>query len=90
MAYSVYLSCVNVNSIDSKVSWRLGVYGLGCLCGTLWIYMIFKWRFVRHVHFVVRHEYCSIHDGNGFFVCVGGRFCYRCLQVCSVLYGHMI
>lgn len=70
MACSMYLSCVNVNSIDSMVSWGLGVYGLGCSCGTPWIYMIiFKWRFARHMHFVVRHEHCSIHDGDGCLVC---------------------
>ena len=63
MAWSVYLSCVNVNPIIWIV--RLGecMNGVFVLAWHLVHIQCFGQNYTRHVHFVVGHEQCKIYDG---------------------------
>ena len=63
MACSVYLSCVNVNSIIWTVRLGAGMSGLDCSCVTPCIYVMYGRSLARQVHLVVWHKHCRSHGG---------------------------
>lgn len=63
MAWSIYLSCVNVNFVIWMAKLGVGMNGPDCFCVAPCAYIMSGRSLARHVHFVVWHVQCKIHDG---------------------------